>query len=154
MTPNVSCVFVCTGNMCRSPFAEHVFRTLGPPWVESSSAGLMALPGGTATPASVRAAKRLDIDLSSHRTRSLDENVLRQASGIYVFERRHRDNLEALFPDIAPKLHLLGTLVGAKDGEIPDPVSGPESGIVRCYETIQQACTVLAREFRKVAPKG
>lgn len=144
MTDGFSCIFVCTGNMCRSPFAEHVFRNLAPRGFESGSMGLTALPGGLATPASVRAARRFGVDLSVHRTRSLDEGVLRRAGGIYVFERMHRDNIEALFPGLGPRLHLLGALVGAQDEEIPDPVGGPEGGIARCYETIREACRVLA----------
>src|SRR5579862_2995051 len=139
MTTDASCVFICTGNMCRSPFAEHFFRKLSPQLNHVSSMGLAALPGRLATPASVRAALRFGVDLTVHRTRSIEEDVLRHASGIYVFEHMHRDNIGQLFPEFAPKVHLLGSLVGTQDYEIPDPAGGPESGIARCYEVIEKA---------------
>lgn len=140
MTIALSVVFVCTGNMCRSPFAEHVFRNLGPKSVDACSAGLTALSGGTATPISVRAARRFGVDLSRHRTRPLDEHILRQASGIYVFEHMHRADIERLSPDLSSKIHLLGTIVDVPDGEIPDPLGPSEDRVVRCYEIIEKAC--------------
>jgi protein-tyrosine-phosphatase len=80
-------VFVCTGNMCRSPFAEFTLRKLAGDAVAVSSVGLAAWNGKQAAPAAVRAARQFGIDLSMHRSRALDENLLRQAGGIYVFER-------------------------------------------------------------------
>lgn len=140
-------VFVCTGNMCRSPFADYMFRKLGPQWVKTHSMGLAAFPGNSATQTSVRAARQFGVDLSSHRTRSLEEDVLQRAKAIYVFERMHQENMGHLFPGLSPKVHLLGSVIGAPDGEIPDPAGGPESGIVRCYEVIEKACRALIHQL-------
>lgn len=149
MTIPVSVVFVCTGNMCRSPFAEHVFRDLGPKSVDACSAGITAVPGGTATPIAISAARRFGVDLSRHRACPLEEHVLRRASGIYVFEHRHRANIERLFPDLRSKIHLLGTFVGAPDGEIPDPLGPSEDRVVRCYEIIERACRALSERLQQ-----
>ena len=148
MTIAVSVVFVCTGNMCRSPFAEHVIRHVAPDWLDACSAGLTALPGGTAAPACIRAARRFGVDLTPHRTRPLEEHILRQASGIYVFDHWQRTNIEQLFPDVGSKIHLLGTFVNAPDGEIPDPLGGTEDSVVRCYETIEKACRALSQRLQ------
>ena len=136
-------VFVCTGNMCRSPFAEHMLRRLAEGRVEVSSAGLAALPGRMAAAASIRVAHRFGVDLAHHRTRALEERLVRTANGIYVFEQMHRANLESLFPDLAAKVHLLGTIIGAPNGEIGDPVGESDGSMTRCFEAIEQACGAL-----------
>ena len=147
-----SILFVCTGNMCRSPFAEHLFRTLAPDGVEICSAGLTALPGGKVPALPITAARRFGVDLSAHSTRSLDEVIVQRASEVYVFERFHRENLEALFPDAAVKVRLLGSLIGALDAEIADPLGAKLEDIARCYETIHRACVELRRRIPQSKP--
>lgn len=142
-----SILFVCTGNMCRSPFAEHLFRTLAPRGIEVGSAGLIALPGGKVPRRPQVAARHFGIDLSMHSTRSLDKAIVEGASEVYVFEHFHSEHLKTLFPNSAAKVELLGSLVGFPGGEIKDPLSGKIEDIARCYETIHSACLELQRRM-------
>jgi protein-tyrosine phosphatase len=65
-------LFVCTGNRCRSPFAEVFFRQACPSdWIEVTSVGTINYEGVEAPDEMIRAAKEFDVDLSSHRSRHI-----------------------------------------------------------------------------------
>ena len=67
-------LFVCAGNICRSPFAERLARRLAAERgldVEFASAGEIALDGDRCPPDAVAVAKEYGVDLSSHRARRL-----------------------------------------------------------------------------------
>ena len=67
-------LFVCAGNICRSPFAEGLARRLAAERgldVEFASAGEIALDGDRCPPDAVAVAKEFGVDLSSHRARRL-----------------------------------------------------------------------------------
>ena len=67
-------LFVCAGNICRSPFAEGLARRLAAERgldVEFASAGEIALDGDRCPPDAVAVAKEYGVDLSSHRARRL-----------------------------------------------------------------------------------
>jgi protein-tyrosine-phosphatase len=70
----VKVLFVCAGNICRSPFAEGLARRLAAERgldVEFASAGEIALDGDRCSADAVAAAREHGVDLSSHRARRL-----------------------------------------------------------------------------------
>jgi protein-tyrosine phosphatase len=73
-----SILFVCAGNICRSPLAEALFRHVAASrpllaGLEVGSAGTIALDGNRATPDAVRVAREeLGLDLTAHRARKID----------------------------------------------------------------------------------
>jgi protein-tyrosine-phosphatase len=73
----VKVLFVCAGNICRSPFAEGLARRLVAERgldVEFASAGEIALDGDRCPPDAVAVAKEYGVDLSSHRARRLTKD--------------------------------------------------------------------------------
>lgn len=68
-------IFVCHGNICRSPFAEGIFRSVLPPGassrIEVRSTGFHPSEGRESPPDAVASAGRRGVDLSGHRSRSL-----------------------------------------------------------------------------------
>ncbi len=83
-------LFVCTGNICRSPTAEALFRVLARDLpLEVSSAGIFGVQGNTSPVGVVRAGQRLGADLSMHRARSLADVDLAEPDLIIGFEREH-----------------------------------------------------------------
>ena len=65
-------LFVCTGNRCRSPFAEAALRAAcSSDWIEVSSVGTLDYENVESPPEMIRAAMRFDIDLSQHRSRHI-----------------------------------------------------------------------------------
>lgn len=116
-------VFVCTGNVCRSPMAEYMLRAgLGAEsdWTVAS-AGLAAGVGMTASLPAVRTLAEEGIDLTPHRSRPLDRNLVDAATVIVVMTGGHRRQVARSFPDAMDRVFLLGSF-GSGNGDIPDPI--------------------------------
>ncbi|MBT8479267.1 MAG: low molecular weight protein arginine phosphatase [Gemmatimonadetes bacterium] len=85
-------LFVCTGNTCRSPLAEALTRLEARKRgleVEPSSAGTLAVEGAPASPQSSSSAERRGADLSSHRARPLDTDVLARSDLVLAMTPAH-----------------------------------------------------------------
>jgi protein-tyrosine-phosphatase len=125
-------LFVCSGNTCRSPMAEHLARKL---WADAlgveparllefggrvQSAGTSAAPRMRASEEAVELLAKRGIDLSTHRSRPLDAELVRGADHVFAMTAAHRRAIEAMLPDAAAKTELLDP--GGRD--IPDPIGG------------------------------
>jgi len=84
-------LFVCTGNICRSPFAEGLLKKLVQKKrlddIVADSAGLLALTGNSATGLAQKVAAEYDVDLSSHIAKSVKEDILDRSDLILVMEK-------------------------------------------------------------------
>jgi protein-tyrosine phosphatase len=129
-------LFVCTGNLCRSPLAaalaaDRLARRRGVPAADLPargfaclSAGTAAVDGAPATPETVEAGRVRGLDLRSHRSRPVTPGLLDRADRILVMEREHRRSLVEWAPDAAERIALLDP--GGRD--VPDPYGrGPEA---------------------------
>jgi protein-tyrosine phosphatase len=83
----VSVLFVCTGNTCRSPFAEAVARREG--HRDVTSAGLGAYTGDQPPEDAIVVARELGYDLSSHRARRLTDEMLERADVVVGMTAAH-----------------------------------------------------------------
>lgn len=114
-------VFVCTGNTCRSPMAEGLFRAHGgeqATGLAAASAGLFTQDGFPASANAVTAAGELGADISAHRSRMLTPETAQGARYLVCMTGAHYDRLCALYPDCADKVF---TLLPA---DIDDPFGG------------------------------
>lgn len=120
----VKVLMVCTGNLCRSPMAEGVFRDAVRRRrcdIEVASTGTWAYWGDPATPEAVEVLRARGIDLSSHRSRGLDPNELKEADLIVGMTSVHRREILKVAPEVEGKLILLKELVEvALEGALPD----------------------------------
>ena len=137
-------LFVCTGNICRSPMAEGLFRHMLPPErlreVHVHSAGTHGLDGVPAAPYAVQTTARMGVDISRHRARSLAPEMVRQADIILVMEPFHRDIvIRALPPEDRHRVQLLAAFdkLSQKD-VIDDPYNMPQEAYQTCLERIQR----------------
>ena len=121
-------LFVCTGNTCRSPMAEYLFRErLGPDtdWAVTS-AGVMASDGQTPSAGSVVALDELGIDLLPHRSSLLTEDRVDDASMIVVMTAAHMQMTVSAFPDAEGKIWLLNSFSeGVRFQDVSDPIGRP-----------------------------
>jgi protein-tyrosine-phosphatase len=139
-------LFICTANQFRSPLAAAYFTRRLQQDVPSSnwivfSAGTWTEPGLPAHPAALAEAEKLGLDLTSHRTREVNSQLLNLADLIVVMEQGHKEALECEFPDCKGRIVLLAETDGGIPSEIPDPaLEGFEneeavaSSIVNCID--------------------
>jgi protein-tyrosine phosphatase len=147
-------VFVCTGNSCRSPMAERLFRKmlserLGRSLAELehdgyfiSSGGVAAVAGGRASPEALAELRRRGIDASDHRTSPISVERLLSAERIYAMTPQHLAAIRDLAPGVDHKAFLLD-----EQGAISDPVGGPESVYTHCAEQIEKAVALRLEEY-------
>jgi len=118
-------LFVCTGNTCRSPMAEYLFRArLGPEsdW-RAESAGVAAVAGRSASPEAVEALRERGIDLTPHRSRPLTQALAESAALIIAMTEGHAQEIRDRFPAVRDRVRLLTSFgVVPQEPDIPDPI--------------------------------
>ncbi len=139
-----SLLFICHGNICRSPYAAASARRHLPPESHVESAGFIG-PGRPAPPAAVAAAAEQKIDLTPHRSQLVTAELLQAADLVVVMDAAQRDRLALGRPAIASRLVVLGDLDPAPITRrgIPDPVDQPVDVFRSCYARIERCTTVL-----------
>ncbi|MBS0207819.1 MAG: Sua5/YciO/YrdC/YwlC family protein [Planctomycetes bacterium] len=133
-------LFVCTGNTCRSPMAETMFRAavaerLGcaiedveERGVVVMSAGIAAMNGGRASSEAIRVMSEAGLELGGHESQPLTEELVRQADLILTMTRSHRQAILGEWPEAADRTHPL-----RRDGtDVSDPVGGTADLYRRC----------------------
>jgi protein-tyrosine phosphatase len=139
-----SFLFVCFGNIMRSPMCEALMKEAignSRPTVRALSAGLHATPGRPAHPWSISAARAFGVDLSRHRARRLNPEALDQADVIFAMDYRNLVELLCRYPWVKEKVYMLSAYAeeGYRSIEIQDPFFGDEAETRRCY-TILKRC--------------
>jgi protein-tyrosine-phosphatase len=134
----VRILFVCAGNICRSPYAELFLRSLDGS-LEVASAGLSAWDGGGATDDAIHVASRRGLDLRRHRARSAGAHLVERADLVLAMTASQARRLKALFPGAAERIHTLrGYACGGPDGDIEDPYGMGLPSYEECYREIEE----------------
>jgi protein-tyrosine-phosphatase len=106
---------LCTGNICRSPIAEAFLRQLlkerGIGDVRVHSAGVSGLVGYPADPESVRSAAERGIDISEHRARRVNIDMIEAADLILTMTAKQRSSAIRLLPSAADRIFTLKEIV-------------------------------------------
>jgi protein-tyrosine phosphatase len=138
-------VFVCTGNTCRSPLAEAICKRLladrlGCAAEELPRRGFVVLSAGVAVmmslPAAeeaVRLAAAYGIDLNSHTSQALSEELAAQADYLLTMTQNHLEMVRGAFSELACQPRLLGS--GGED--IADPIGGDREVYEACAGQIR-----------------
>lgn len=153
-----SFLFICLGNICRSPFAEHIARHLvnGALTVDMrfDSAGLRVREATPSPENAIEAAEAFGVDLRGHKSKALDREMLDAVDVTLAMEPRHIEALEEQFPDYREKFFLLPLFdtkeakrKGFKAYNIEDPFGRDLQDFRDCYRRIQQCVSDLIEEI-------
>lgn len=146
-------LFVCLGNICRSPLAEAAFRAV------AAQAGLAAEADSAGTgdwhvgaPPDPRArteALRHGIDISTYRARQVSVADFGRFTHILALDRTNLDDLRAIAPaDATARLSLLLDYVPGMEGRsVADPYFGPDTGFAETWREVNQAADALVRKL-------
>jgi protein-tyrosine phosphatase len=145
-----SVLFVCHGNILRSPMAAELFRARmadGGHAIGSLSAGLWAVNGRPADPRAIAAARKFGVSLEPHLSRTVTSTLISRSDLICVMDYRNELDLITRFRGAGRKTILLGAMDAHESGtaEIPDPVSLSAEGVERCYARLSSAVDGLVQ---------
>jgi len=139
-----SVLFVCTGNICRSPIAEGLFRRLlgNRKDIEVASAGVHAVRGQPPSLYAVQVCEEEGVDISGLRSQPLTAALVDRATHIFAMTGAHLETIEMLFPQGAEKSFLLrefeqpGTTVWR---DLPDPIGLGREVYEDCARIVKNA---------------
>ncbi|MEX1216422.1 hypothetical protein [Saccharospirillum sp.] len=133
-------VFVCVGNICRSPLAELVAKAHG---IEAISYGLGTRGGDPADPRAIDFANNVGMDLTKHRTRRIEQYTHRSSDLIVGMEPRHLSPISKMHKEA--KITLLGLYDNSSCAYIHDPFNTNSIFFYNCGKTVVEATTSLIR---------
>jgi protein-tyrosine phosphatase len=130
-------VVVCVGNIFRSPMAAALLADQlgGDSGVTVSSAGVGALVGFPADEFAVELMRERGIDISDHRARQLDPEIIKSTDLILVMESGHKNAIDSIDPTARGKVYRIGEW---RDLDIDDPYQQPKEAFAKALELIGQ----------------
>lgn len=153
----IGVLFVCTGNICRSPTAQGVFESLVKQRQLShrfliDSAGISSSHVGSAPdPRSQQIAKARGVDLSKQRARKVKPDDFQRFHYLIAMDDSHYEVLNRLRNEAGEsesRVHLLlefSPQLGLT--EVPDPYYGPINGFQRVFDVVETGCQQLLRDL-------
>lgn len=152
-------LFVCLGNICRSPLAEGIVRTRleaagwgGRIRVDSAGTGDWHV-GRAPDPRAIAVARRHGIDIAGLRARQLVERDFHDFDWLLCADRNNLAVVRRRMPaDTATRAHLLLDAAGlGADDEVPDPYYGDEDGFEQVFALLSRAADGLLQRLRQEA---
>ncbi|MDD3799353.1 MAG: low molecular weight phosphotyrosine protein phosphatase [Novosphingobium sp.] len=146
-------LFVCLGNICRSPLAEAAFRKAAQQAglaVEVDSAGTGDWHVGKPPDGRAQAtAARYGIDIGGYRARQLTEEDFRRFTHIFALDHANLSDICALAPgDGRASVALLLDMVPGREGQaVADPYFGDDEGFEVTWRDVTEAAEALAAQL-------
>ena len=147
-------LFVCTGNLCRSPMAEVLFEDIVRKDPASSSAGIEVDSAGTdvafdsATPEAIAVMREHSLDLTVHRPKQVDMELIERSDLILVMESWHKLRITHSAPAHENKFYMLTEYVG-ESGNVSDPYGGDIDTYQDCAARLKWLLSKLAEKLAK-----
>ena len=156
-----SILFVCLGNICRSPLAQGVFgavlaeRGMADDFV-IDSAGMGDWHAGQAPDhRAIAVARTNGLDISGQQARAITEADFERFDLILGMDRKNIRELQEIAPAASSdRIHLFLDYAGGGAKEVPDPYFGDAAGFAETYRLIRAASEGLADKLAEVRPAG
>jgi len=156
----ISVLFVCLGNICRSPLAEGIFRdhVARAGWADRfvvDSAGTSAYHAGELPDVgSIKVAKARGLDITAQRSRVLTRDDLKRFDFIVAMDRSNHRNILKLGQLSDDRLVLARQFEpGASVLDVPDPYGGGINGFELVYDMLEASCPGMSGHFLSVGPR-
>ncbi|MCU7861793.1 MAG: low molecular weight phosphotyrosine protein phosphatase [Candidatus Thiodiazotropha sp. (ex Lucinoma kastoroae)] len=152
----INVLFVCMGNICRSPTAQGVFRAMVAregltDLISTDSAGTIAYHVGSKPDRRAReTALKRDVDLSDLRARVVSSNDFERFEYVIAMDSSNYDDLLALCPSgREDRLHLFLDFAPQQQvSEVPDPYYGGAAGFDRVFDLVEEASQGLLKQIQ------
>lgn len=142
-------LFVCTGNICRSPTADGILRAINSFDVDSCAIFDYHV-GEPPDPRSIKHAKRHGFDISNLRARQIEQRDFIEFDLILAMDKSHLKHLKAMCPtQHQNKLHLFLEYVGHPTlTEVPDPYYGTSEDFEFVFKLIEDSVKTLCKKIK------
>jgi glycine hydroxymethyltransferase len=152
-------LFICTGNVCRSPMAEGFLREMAREAnadIEVGSAGLGAMDDMTPSRNSVIAMREEGIDISRQLSRQLTPEMVEEYTHIFGLGTSHVDTIRSYFPEAQEKTFVLREFIADEglDLEVADPIGGDLDEYRLTRNLIKEAMPSILRFVQTGDPSG
>jgi protein-tyrosine phosphatase len=148
-------LFVCLGNICRSPLAEAALRAQAVAQglaLTIDSAGTSGLHAGQpADPRAIAEAARHGIDLSAHRARQVTPQDFMQFARIYALDQRNLIDLKAIAPGraLATTALLMDSVPGRRGTAVIDPWYGTADDFAKVWDDVALAAQHILADLQR-----
>ena len=161
-----SVLFICKGNICRSPFAEHLAKKMvsGSPFqgLVFQSAGLRVIEPIASPFDVISVAETFGCDLKNHVSRHITRDMASSVDLIACMETWHVACLRDLFPEMENKILLLSrfekdrasSMWSYSNDNILDPYGKTISHYLECFKRIERCIEGLLLDFQKLSSNG
>lgn len=141
-------LFICTGNTCRSPMAEAIFKHKTNNRYEVKSAGIFAQDGSTASPHSIDVLKKQSIPID-HKSKQLTTELVVWSDLILTMGNSHKQMILQRYPKADDKVFCLKEFAQNTKADIADPFGGTLEDYEKTFNEIEEAIQKLIEKLGK-----
>ncbi|MDF2676234.1 MAG: protein-tyrosine-phosphatase [Bacillota bacterium] len=155
-------LFVCTGNTCRSSMAEGIFKYMLNEYniksIAVTSAGISAFEGDKANYNAIQVLNSKGIDISSHKAKRINDEILKEADLILAMTLSHKRMLNKFAPENSNKIFTLrefaykinDEIIGSRNLDIDDPYGMDYNVYDLCRKEIETELIKIIENINKL----
>lgn len=140
-------LFVCLGNICRSPLAEGILRHINPDITVDSAGTSNYHIGSPPDIRMIETARSYGIDISNLKARQFTAEDFNVFNKIFIMDDKNYRNVVSLCDNVnnLKKVHY----ILSNQNNVPDPYFGGKDGFIEVYDMLYKACQSINNEIKQ-----